>query len=119
MLALPLVVAALALALPSSVDPVTHSGRRGETTVHPPRLEGAVRVDGVLDEPVWQQAARLSGFSQFTPVDGVPAGDSTEVRIWYSTTALYIGVRAFDTSGAVHATLATRDRIFNDDETSK
>ena len=115
MLALPLVVAAIVLALPSPADPVTHSGRRGEVTVQPPRLEGAVRVDGVLDEPMWRQAAVLTGFSQFTPVDGVPAGDSTEVRIWYSTTALYIGVRAFDTSGAAHATLATRDRIFNDD----
>ncbi len=30
-------------------------------------------------------------------------------------TALHIGVRAFDKNGAVHATLATRDQIFNDD----
>jgi len=43
------------------------------------------------------------------------AGDSTEVLVWYSSSALHIGIRAFDASGEVHATLATRDRIFNDD----
>ena len=29
-----------------------------------PRIEAEVRVDGVLDEPVWSRAARLSGFHQ-------------------------------------------------------
>jgi len=98
-----------------AVDPPIHSGRAGHTAVKPPRLDGKVLIDGVLDEPQWQQAALLTGFSQYSPVDGVPAADSTEVLIWYSATALYIGIRAFDSSGAVHATLATRDRIFADD----
>ena len=100
---------------PVSSDPPIHSGRAGQTAVKPPKLDGKVTVDGVLDEPQWKQAAVLTGFSQYTPVDGVPAGDSTEVLIWYSTDALHVGIRAFDASGAVHATLATRDRIFNDD----
>ena len=72
-------------------------------------------VDGVLDEPEWQRAALLTGFSQYLPVDGLPAADSTEILLWYSSVALHIGVRAFDSSGAVHATLANRDQIFSDD----
>lgn len=96
-------------------DPPIHSGRAGQIAVKPPRLDGTVAVDGVLDEPQWKQAAILTGFSQYTPVDGVAAADSTEVLIWYSANALHIGVRAFDASGEVHATLATRDRIFSDD----
>ena len=117
MLALPLALGALLLVSPTGPgDPARiHSGLKGEIVVHPPRLEGAVLVDGVLDEPMWRQAALLTGFSQFTPVDGVPAADSTEVLVWYSATALHIGIRAFDSSGAVHATLATRDHIFSDD----
>jgi len=98
-----------------AVDPPIHSGRAGRTAVRPPRLDGKVTIDGVLDEPQWQQAALLTGFSQYSPVDGVAAADSTEVLIWYSSTALHVGIRAFDSSGAVHATLATRDRIFADD----
>jgi hypothetical protein len=116
MIALSFALGALTLLAPSiPVDPSPHSGRKGEVVVRPPRLEGVDKVDGVLDEPMWRNAALLTGFSQFTPVDGVPAGDSTEVLVWYSATALHIGVRAFDASGEVHATLATRDRIFNDD----
>ena len=76
-----------------------------KTAVKPPRLDGKTVVDGILDEPQWSQAALLTGFSQYTPVDGVPAGDSTEVMVWYSATALHIGIRAYDASGQVHATL--------------
>ncbi|HEY4320444.1 MAG TPA: DUF5916 domain-containing protein [Gemmatimonadales bacterium] len=98
-----------------SVDTTLHSGRAGHTTVAPPRLTGEIVLDGKLDEPQWQVAARLGGFSQLLPVDGVAAADTTEIRVWYSTTALYIGVHAIDRSGTIRATLATRDQIFNDD----
>ncbi len=95
--------------------PAVHSGRNDRTAVRPPRAELAVTIDGVLDEPAWAQAVVLSGFSQFAPVDGVPANDSTHVLVWYSPTAIHFGVRAFEAHGAVHATLADRDRIFADD----
>ena len=72
-------------------------------------------IDGVLDEPVWRQAAMLTGFSQFSPLDGIAAADSTEVLLWYSPTALYVGIRAYERHGAVHATLADRDKISADD----
>ncbi|MEP6589972.1 MAG: DUF5916 domain-containing protein [Gemmatimonadota bacterium] len=96
-------------------DPMVYSGRAGQTQVRPPRLSGEIVVDGTLNEPQWREAAVLTGFSQFTPVDGVAASDSTEVLIWYSATHLHIGIRAFDRSGAVRATLAQRDQIFSDD----
>ena len=96
-------------------DSGVYSGRAGQTMVRPPRLAGAIVIDGVLDEPQWRQASVLTGFSQYTPVDGAAAADSTEVLVWYSPTHLHIGIRAFDASGAVRATLAQRDQIFNDD----
>ena len=105
----------LSLAL-GGTDPIAvYHGRNGKLDVRPLRDESAVTVDGVLDEAVWARAAVLTGFSQFSPVDGVPAADSTEVLVWYSPTAIYFGIRAFETHGAVHATLADRDRIGSDD----
>lgn len=77
--------------------------------------EGAARIDGQLDEPVWHTAALLTGFSLYQPVDGRPAPDSTEVRVWYSSTAIYFGIRAFEPHGPVRATLAERDRVGADD----
>src|SRR5690606_14057211 len=96
-------------------DPRVYHGRAGELEVRPPRLAGEVVVDGSLNEPMWAEAALLTGFSQFAPVDGVAAADSTEVLVWYSSTALHIGIKAFSRPDAVRATLAERDRIFGDD----
>jgi hypothetical protein len=91
-------------------------GRTGQTRVKAPRLEemGSV-VDGTLDEAQWKSASLLTGFSQFSPVDGVAAEDSTEVLVWYSPTAIHFGIRAFEPHGAVRATLANRDNISSDD----
>src|SRR4051794_1827578 len=105
-------IAALALALAASV----YSGRDNQVHVTLPRVEApAVAVDGVLDEAVWQQAVRLTDFSQYAPVDGRPAEDATEILVFYSPTTIYFGVKAHAAPAAVHATLANRDRIDADD----
>lgn len=91
------------------------SGRAGHVQVNAPRLADTVTIDGNLNEPVWGKAARLTDFSEYIPVDGLPAADSTEVLVWYSSDAIYFGIRAFEAHGAVHATLADRDNIGNDD----
>lgn len=110
-----LVATSLALVLGGTDPGAVYHGRSGHLDVRLPRQDTAVVVDGVLDEPVWQLAAMLTGFSQFSPSDGVPAADSTEVLVWYSATAIHFGIRAFERHGAVHATLADRDRIGADD----
>src|SRR5919109_2902223 len=105
------------LLLLHSIDepPSVYRGRAGELDVRIPRLEADVTVDGKLDEQVWGSAAVLTGFSQFSPTDGIPAADSTQALVWYSPTGIYFGIRAFEAHGAVHATLADRDRIAADD----
>lgn len=95
--------------------PRTYHARRGELAVQVPHLEGRSVVDGVLAEDPWPRAAVLTGFSQYSPVDGVAASDSTEIMIWYSDRAIHIGVRAFEPHGQVLARLADRDKINNDD----
>ena len=100
-----------------AVVPKIHHGREGNTEV---RLgvagsEAGISIDGRLDEPAWRNAELLTGFSLYQPVDGRPAPDSTEVLVWYSPTAIYFGIRAFEPHGPVRATLADRDRVGNDD----
>ena len=103
-------------AVTSSAEPgPVYNGRSGAVAVTIPRVDVSHTIDGALDEPVWQQAALLTGFSQFFPNDGVPAQDSTEVLVWYSGSALHVGVRAYAPNGTVRATLAERDKITQDD----
>jgi hypothetical protein len=105
---------AVLAALPAAAADV-HSGRDGQVRVTVPRIDAAIEVDGVLDEAAWQQAAVLSGFSQYEPADGRPADEETEVLVWYGPTAIHFGIRAHAAPGSVHATLADRDRIDGDD----
>ena len=89
---------------------------RGKPSVSIPRVEAAIAVDGSLDEPVWSQAVRLTGFWQYRPVDGRPAEERTEVLVWYSPTALHFGILAFDSNPqSVRATVADRDNLSRDD----
>ena len=102
-------------AAPVQRPPVVAEGR-GAPTVTIPRLEAAVQVDGRLDEEPWAQAARLVGFSQYQPVDGRPAEEQTEVLVWYSPSALHVGVIARDREpAAIRATMADRDNLDSED----
>ena len=93
-----------------------YSGLEKQLNVAVPRIEATVTMDGALNEPVWGEAAVLAGFSQYRPVDGRPAADSTEVLVWYAPDAIYFGIRAYEQHGAVvRATLAERDHIDADD----
>jgi hypothetical protein len=95
------------------------SGAATTPQVAIPRLEApaaAVAVDGVLDEPAWQAAARLTDFRQYRPSDGRPAVERTEVLLWYSPRALHIGIIAGDSRPeAIRATVADRDNLGDDD----
>ncbi|MCX5763535.1 MAG: DUF5916 domain-containing protein [Gemmatimonadetes bacterium] len=100
---------------PTATTATVYHGRTGQSAARIPRSDATVLVDGKLDEPVWRTAAVLTGFSLYSPVDQRPAPDSTEVLVWYSTTAIHFGIRAFEPHGKVAATLADRDRISADD----
>ena len=56
----------------------------------------SVALDGLLDEPFWDQAVPATNFIQVDPDNGAPATEETEVRIVFTREALYMGVRAFD-----------------------
>ena len=78
-------------------------------------VNDTVEIDGRLDDPIWSRAPLLTGFSLYQPTDSRPAPDSTDVYVWYSPDAIYLGIRAFETHSPVRATLAERDRVSNDD----
>jgi len=74
------------------------------------------KIDGTLDEAVWQTANVIDTFVQQEPNEGQPASDRTEVRVLYDSGHLYIGVHAYANEG-VTATEMRRDadRLFDED----
>ena len=82
----------------------------GKVPVQAIRLSSPVAVDGVLDEPVWQNGQAISNFTQRDPDEGAPPSQRTEVRIAYDDDALYVGARLYDTApDSILARLTRRD----------
>ncbi len=77
------------------------------------------RVDGRLDDAVWQGATRITEFVQQQPRDGAPASEQTEVYLAYDSSNLYIGVYAhYSDPVHIRANRSDRDRSFADDTIS-
>lgn len=79
------------------------------------RVDGPVKVDGVLDEPFWQQADVATDFIDSRTKQR--ASQLTKVRIAYTQTDLYIAVEAFDDKmEELHASERREDRYFTGDD---
>ena len=85
-------------------------------------LQGQFKLDGRLDDPIWQIAPAATGLRQSQPLHtgdsvGLPAIERTEVRFAYDDAALYVGARMYDDSGAagVRTRLARRDADISSD----
>jgi hypothetical protein len=99
---------------------------RAQGTDPPPRREtGAVRlagtdeirIDGVLDEAVWQTAPVATDFVQRNPDNGAPATERTEVRAVYDADRLILGVALHDSEPArVLGNQMQRDQSFESDD---
>lgn len=74
-------------------------------------------IDGHLDEAIWAGAPIASNFIQRDPREGEPATEQTEVRIIYSDSAIFFGVRCFDSAPEkIIARELRRDDILENDD---
>jgi len=72
---------------------------------------GSIRIDGSLDDEVWQKAAPITDFVQKEPTEGAPPTDPMDVRIAYDDDAVYVGARMFSKDGRIQAPLGRRDSV--------
>src|SRR5712692_9948627 len=109
--AIPTVVLRLLIAW---ILPLTHAfcafaqdiGPRAEArrVEHPPKL------DGSLDDPLWQSAKVITDFRQQEPNEGESPTEKTEVRILYTRHAVYFGIHCYDSEPSrIVATELRRD----------
>ncbi|MHB8054605.1 MAG: carbohydrate binding family 9 domain-containing protein, partial [Candidatus Aminicenantales bacterium] len=74
------------------------------------KASSPIVIDGVLDDPAWEQAARLGIAFEWTPGENVPPPVKSEVLVSFDESAVYIGFRCFDPEpGAIRAHLMDRD----------
>lgn len=73
-------------------------------------ISQAIKIDGKLDDPVWQTAIPNAFFTQFEPEANQAPSEATELRMLYDRHNLYVGVACFDrASDQIVATEMRRD----------
>lgn len=60
------------------------------------RVDHSPRLDGTLDDPLWQQTKPITDFLQREPYEGQKPTEVTEVRILYTANAVYFGIVCYD-----------------------
>lgn len=88
-----------------------HPGVQGPLrTAEATRVEQVPKLDGSLDDPLWQQASPIANFVQREPFEGQQPTEKTEVRILYTKHGVYFGIKCSDSQpGRITATELRRD----------
>src|SRR5229473_8694415 len=84
-------------AVPYPSPPFPQEGARKAEAV---RVDRAPRLDGTLNDPLWQLAKPIADFRQREPREGEAATEKTEVRILYTRHAVYFGIQCFDSESS-------------------
>ncbi|MFM6942766.1 MAG: hydrolase, partial [Aquirufa sp.] len=63
--------------------------------MHIKKSTGAIKIDGILDENAWFQAAAVSDFMMCNPYDSLCAQVRTDVKMAYDAKYIYISAECF------------------------
>ena len=92
---------------------------RAQPTVVIGRAGSPPRIDGRLDDSIWETATHITDFIQIAPVEGAPGTEETEVWMAYDNDHLYFAFYAHYTRPEVmRINRADREEIRGDDRMS-
>ena len=89
---------AMLFALPAldAQEVVVGRDAEGRLSVQATRYDGAVNIDGNLDEAVYRELAPISDFVQQIPIEGAPASEKTEAWVFFDDDNLYVAARNYE-----------------------
>ena len=110
---------------PTALAVIAHLFISGSGAAEPPNTAtlraggatGPIRIDGVLDDPAWADAAVIADLEQQEPHPGEPTPFHTEVRILVDADNVYLAFHCFDPEPdriAIHT--LQRDGILDGDD---
>ena len=65
--------------------------------IHVKKMEGSIRLDGIVDEEDWKKAGKADNFYMVLPYDTSYSAAKSEVRMLYDEKAFYVGIVFHDT----------------------
>ena len=77
------------------INPLDSYGQQSEQrSLFVKKIEEKIKLDGVLDEAVWNEADIATDFWQMFPTDSLRSTNETEVKLLYDDTYIYISAYA-------------------------
>jgi hypothetical protein len=80
------------------VSTLSYSQNKRGTGLSVVRTNEPIKIDGLLDEPAWKEAAVASNFFLNYPVDSLPASFQTEARVTFDDNFFYVSFICYDDS---------------------
>lgn len=107
----------LALSMVMLVPAARADGERPvKTPQRIPKIDNEIRIDGVLDEEVWDRALVMGVNNEVRPGYNIPAPVETDMLLAYSETHFYVAFRALDPDPSqIYAHLCDHDRMWDDE----
>jgi len=107
--------ALLAAENPPGVKPSTSAASKEPLEI--PRLSRAPKVDGVLDNPIWEtEALRIDDFIQLAPKENGAPTERTVAYIGHDDKNLYVAFRCYDSQASrIRCSITKRDGCLEDD----
>jgi hypothetical protein len=79
------------------------------------KVTSSPKIDGKLDEKVWENAFTFSDFKQYSPFNGEAPKQKTELKVLYDDKGIYFGAIMYDKNAdSISRTLSQRDIGLND-----
>ena len=76
------------------------------------KVDESPKIDGILDDDVWKNAAVAKDFIQFEPYNGENPSLPTEVKVIYDDQAIYFGAIMYDNKpDSIYKDLGVRDEF--------
>jgi TolB-like protein len=78
---------------PPAAPEIVNRDAQGRATVRAVRLRNALRVDGVLDDGVYETVPSIEGFVQQLPIEGAPTTERTEAWVFFDDENVYVAAK--------------------------
>ncbi len=81
-----------------------------------PKVSESPNIDGILDEPFWENAVKIDANIEVSPGENIPAPVQTEALLAYNDSHILVGLKCYDDNPEeIRSHLCDRDDIFSDD----
>lgn len=90
---------------------------QNKKTYHIKRTHRAPKIDGILNDDIWQESEEAKDFTQFRPEMGIKdtMGIKTIVKVTYDDNAIYFGAYLYDDPSKIMRQITTRDNFGQSD----